>query len=59
MMLLDLGFKFQSYFLGFNFQTAWDSGFKFQMGGIQDSNYVFQGPINVSAVETLSALRFC
>ncbi len=42
---LFLGFKFQSYFLGLDFQTACDSGFRFQMGGIQDLNYVFQGPI--------------
>ena len=39
-----MGFKFQGSFLGFIFQSGWDSGFKFQMGGIQDSNYVFRGP---------------
>ncbi len=33
-----MGFTFQGYFLGFKFQSGWDSGFKFQMGGIQDSN---------------------
>ncbi len=35
---------FQGSFVGFIFQSGWDSGFKFQMGGIQDSNYVFRGP---------------
>ncbi len=39
-----MGFKFQGYFLGLIFQSSWDSGLKFQMGGIQDSNYVFRGP---------------
>ncbi len=40
-----LGFKFQCHFLGSIFQIGWDSGFRFQMAGIQDSNYVFRGPM--------------
>ena len=40
-----LGFKFQSNFLGFIFQNGLDSGFKFQIGGIQDSDLGLQGPI--------------
>ena len=39
-----LGFKFQSNFLGFIFQNGLDSGFKFQIGGIQDSDLGLQGP---------------
>ena len=27
-------------------EGVWDSGFRFQMVGIQDSDYVFQGTIN-------------
>ncbi len=45
---MGMGFKFQGSFVGFIFQSGWDSGFKFQMGGIQDSNYVFRGPIKNS-----------
>ena len=26
-----------------DFKKGWDSGFRFQMTGIQDSDYVFQG----------------
>ncbi len=40
-----LGFKFQSNFLGFIFQSGLDSGFRFQIGGIQDSDLGLQGPI--------------
>ncbi len=40
-----LGFKFQITFLRFIFQTAWDSGFKFEMGGILDSGFGLQGLI--------------
>ncbi len=43
-----LGFKFQSNFLGFIFQNGPDSGFKFQIGGIQDSDLGLQGPISKS-----------
>ena len=39
-----LGFKFQSNFLGFIFQNGLDSGFKIQIGGIQDSDLGLQGP---------------
>ncbi len=39
-----LGFKFQSNFLGFIFKNGLDSGFKFQIGGIQDSDLGLQGP---------------
>ncbi len=44
-------FKFQGCLLGFIFQNGWDSGFKFQKGGIQDSNYVFRGPINENRLQ--------
>ena len=39
-----LGFRFQSYFLGFKFKRGRDSGLKFQIGGIQDSDLGLQGP---------------
>ncbi len=42
-----LGFKFRSNFLGFIFQKGLDSGFKFQMGGILDSDLGLQGPSNL------------
>ncbi len=48
-----LGFKFQTTFLGFIFQTSRDSGFKFEIDGIQDSYLGLQGPIYPS-VSTLS-----
>ena len=41
-----LGFKFQSNFLGFIFQWGLDSGFKFQIGGILDSDLGLQGLLN-------------
>ena len=41
-----LGFKFQINFLGFIFQKGLDSGFKFQIGEILDSDFGFQGPLN-------------
>ena len=39
-----LGFKFQTTFLRFIFQTCRDSGFKFETGGIQDSDLGLKGP---------------
>ena len=39
-----LGFKFQTTFLRFIIQTSGDSGFKFEIGGIQDSDLGLQGP---------------
>ena len=39
-----LGFKFQTTFLRFIFQTCRDSGFKFETDGIQDSDLGLQGP---------------
>ncbi len=39
-----LGFKFQTIFLRFIFQTSRDSGFKLEIGGIQDSDLGLQGP---------------
>ncbi len=42
-----LGFKFQSNFPGFIFRNGLDSGFKFQIGGIQDSDLGLQGPIYI------------
>ncbi len=45
-----LGFKFQSNFLVFIFQNGLDSGFKFQIGGIQDSDQLgLQGHSTVNA----------
>ncbi len=41
-----LGFKFQSNFLGFIFQNGLDSGIKFQIGEILDSDLGLQGPRN-------------
>ena len=41
-----LGFKFQTTFLRFIFQTCRDSGFKFEIDGIQDSDLGSQGPNN-------------
>ena len=46
-----LGFKFQSYFLGFKFERGRDSGFKFQIGGIQDSDLGLQGPNNHATLQ--------
>ena len=41
-----LGFIFQTTFLRFIFQTCRDSGFKFEIDGIQDSDLGLQGPYN-------------
>ncbi len=45
-LFIILGFKFQTTFLGFIFQTYRDSGFIFQIDGIQDSDLGLQGPNN-------------
>ncbi len=47
--LIFLGFIFQTTFLRFIFQTCRDSGFKFKIDGIQDSDLGLQGPLDVSA----------
>ena len=45
-LFIFLVFKFQTTFLGFIFQTSRDSGFKFEIGGIWDSDLGLQGPNN-------------
>ena len=42
-----LVFKFQTTFLRFTFQTSRDSGYKFEINGIQDSDLGFQSPIKL------------
>ncbi len=43
----DSRFKFQTtYFLRFIFQACRDSGFKFEIDGIRDSDLGLQGPAN-------------
>ncbi len=42
--VIFLGFKFQTTLPGFIFQTCRDSGFKFEIDGIQDSYLGLQGP---------------
>ena len=44
-----MGFKFQTTFLRFIFQTHRDSGFKFEIDGIQDSDLGLQGPNSAKA----------
>ena len=46
-IFIFLGFKFQTTFLRFIFQTCRDSGFKFETDGIQDSDLGLQGPTDV------------
>ncbi len=52
-MLIFLGFKFQTTFLGFIFQTCRGSAFKFEINGIQDSGLGLHGP-DASTVYFLS-----
>ncbi len=39
------GIQISNHFFGFMFQTCRDSGFKFEINGIQDSDLALQGPI--------------